>query len=345
MIKVGIIGASGYGAGELLRLLATHDQVEVIALVSSSSENALASDLHPQLTGFYESLCTTKELKRELFSNKNEQSIIFCALPHGASGNYTLSLMRDKNLSHVKIIDLSGDLRLTDKSNAQKWYPETDFITSEREQIVYGLPEINQDKIKTARIVANPGCLASAAILALAPFKISGEVVIDAKTGTSGAGRTPQANFHHPSMHANSFAYKVLEHRHEPEIQQIIAGLNSNNFSTTFVPHVIPASRGIYLTAYFNVLNTNSSELTKIAHDYYKDSQFIKVLDNPPELRSVIGSNFCHFYVKERDGRVVIMLALDNLVKGMAGVAVQNMNLMFGLDEHLGLRSLALGII
>ena len=347
-VQVGIIGASGYGAGELLRILANHPNVDVVALVSSSSEGALASELHPNLNGFYSTVRCTKELDISLFADQSISSVIFCALPHAHSGNYVLNLFRNPALAHVKIIDLSGDLRLHDASLAATWYPETEFNPDERKQIVYGLPELNRDAIKTARVIANPGCLASAAILALAPIASNdrrGRIIIDGKTGTSGAGRTPQAAFHHPSMHANCNAYKVLEHRHEPEIAAALGDPHKERLQITFVPHVIPTSRGIYVTCYFEDSKFSRDELYQIYRNFYRESVFIKITDEIPELRSVIGSNFCHIAIRKRDQQVVVTGCVDNLVKGMAGVGVQNFNLAHGLDETCGLFLPSLGIV
>ena len=349
-IHAAIIGASGYGAGEILRILAVHPEVEVTALVSSSSDGASASSLHPQLTGSFTGLRCTTTLNVNEFSNSGKPSVIFCALPHGASGNYALSLLRNSDLKETRIIDLSGDLRLHTEQLAKKWYPEADFIQSERDSTIYGLPEINREKIRKARIVSNPGCLASAAILALAPLRensmLRGEIVIDAKTGTSGAGRTPQPTFHHPSMNSNCTAYKILEHRHEPEIRESLGDPFESAFSTLFVPHVIPTSRGIYVTCYLTAPEGQTMEsLLTIYRTFYQDSPFISVRDEIPELRSVLGSNFCHIGLRQRGNKLVVIAALDNLVKGMAGSAIQNMNVMFGLNECLGLNSPGMGII
>lgn len=349
-IKAAIVGASGYGAGEILRLLLGHPQVTVTHLISSSAEGTAIESLHPQLTGSVKNLLCTGDLVTASAAGGEKPSVIFCALPHGASGNYALSLLRNPAFSEARIIDLSGDLRMREESLAGQWYPETDFVPQERNSIVYGLPELNREAIRSARLVANPGCLASAAILALAPLasssSLSGEIVIDAKTGTSGAGRNPQPAFHHPGMHSNSFAYKVLEHRHEAEIREILGDPFEKHFSTLFVPHVIPASRGIYVTCYLPLPQGHSLDSLRLSYrTFYAASPFVQVIEQIPELRSVVGSNFCQISLRTRGNRLVVVAALDNLLKGMAGSAVQNMNLMFGCDEKLGLTAPALGII
>lgn len=349
-IHAAIIGASGYGAGELLRILSIHPDVKISALVSSSSDGALIESLHPHLRGCNINVSCTKELGLEQFAQFGAQGIIFCALPHGTSGNTALSLLRNPSLSKTRIIDLSGDLRLKQQELAKAWYPETEFDTEERASITYGLPELFSNQIRTARIVSNPGCLASAAILSLAPLAaaslLSREIVIDAKTGTSGAGRTPQSAFHHPGMNANCFAYKVLEHRHEPEIREVLGDPFEKRFSTLFVPHVIPSSRGIYVTCYVELRQDQTlASLYKHYREFFAESPFIQITEDLPELRSVLGGNFCQIALKKRGQRLVVVAALDNLVKGMAGAAVQNMNLMFGLDERAGLLTPGLGII
>lgn len=346
-IKAGILGATGYGAGELLRLLCQHPNVEIASLVSSSSPGTPITQAHPHLAGLCSALSCDADLPSTVFESA-EHGVIFCALPHGTSGAQALSLLRDARFSKVKIIDLSGDLRLHELELAKKWYPETEFVVSERNQITYGLPEMNREQIAQSRLVSNPGCLASAAILALAPLRdrLQGDVIIDAKTGTSGAGRAPQPAFHHPAMHASCNAYKVLEHRHEAEIREVLGDPFEQRFSTSFVPHVIPTSRGIYVTCYVTLADNDSAE--KLIAEYrafYARSSAIVIEDGVPELRSAIGGNFCHIGIRARKSRVVIMAALDNLVRGMSGVAIQNMNIMFGLPELSGLSAPGLGII
>lgn len=348
-IHVGIIGASGYGAGELFRLLFKHPEAEVIAAVSSSSEGLTISELHPHLSGPASGLRCSKELDLSLFRDPTIRSCIFVALPHGHSGSYALSLFRDPSLAHVRIIDLSGDLRLKDPTLAQTWYPETEFIAEERGSIAYGLAELNVKKIETSRLIANPGCLASAAIYALAPLidrSFEAKIIIDAKTGTSGAGRTPQPAFHHPSMHASCNSYKILEHRHEGEIREVLGDPGGERLSTDFVPTVIPTSRGIYVSCY--VLNTSlpdEATIFKNYQDFYRGSPFIRVSKQVPELRNVIGSNSCQLYIKKRGSTLFIASMLDNLIKGMAGSAIQNMNICFGIDQQSGLIETGLGVL
>ncbi len=347
-INIGIIGASGYGAGELLRLLAAHPQANVIAAVTSSAAGSTLGDLHPNLYGDIATLKCTGELDRSLFSDSKQPCCIFTALPHGLSGSLALSLYRDPKLKAIRIIDLSGDLRLKTEQLAQTWYPETEFVAQERASIVYGLPELNTELIKLARLIANPGCLASAAILGLAPlmnpaFKAS--IVIDAKTGTSGAGRTPQEAFHHPSMHANCNSYKVLEHRHEAEIRELLGDALGSRIETAFVPTLIPTSRGIYASCYVTSDQlADEKELFGVYQNFYRSAAFVQVSAKIPELRSVVGSNRCQIYLKKRGRMLFVAVALDNLIKGMAGSAIQNMNISCGLDESIGLASSGMGI-
>jgi N-acetyl-gamma-glutamyl-phosphate reductase len=347
-IQIAIIGASGYGAGELLRLLVNHPAADVRALISSSSD-AEIGELHPQLSKKYRSLQCISTLSSDVFDYEHSNRCIFVALPHGKSGAVALELLNRRDLGNIKIIDLSGDLRLTNRTAAERWYPETSFDKVQKAGIVYGLTEFNRPALSQARIVANPGCLASAAIIGLKPLIHSlgdiENIVIDAKTGTSGGGRTPQSAFHHPAMHSNCFSYKVLEHRHEPEICQALGIERETADRLAFVPSVIPSSRGIYVNSYLLLKESVSQKLVdSIMESAYRDESFIRIRSQAPELRNVLSSNFCDVYATVRGRTIVTISALDNLVKGMAGSAIQNMNVMFGLPEETGLELGGLGI-
>lgn len=270
-----------------------------------------------------------------------------CAMPSGQSGAYISSLLSSDTPSTLKIVDLSGDFRLRDSATHSKHYPEVEFMAEIRQQCVFGLPELGVDTIRSARLITNPGCLATAAVLALAPIRdltLAAPAVIDGKTGTSGAGREPQASMHHPSRSADFTAYKVLEHRHEPEILQVLGSNFSKQNSLVFVPHLIPIPRGIFVSAYLTFENgSTATSLPDLYREFYSKSPFIRFRSRPPRLVDVVGTNFCDLQIVVRDRNVVVMSAIDNLGKGMAGSCIQNLNLMFGLPEECGLTTASLG--
>lgn len=334
MVNVGvsILGGTGYGAGELMRLLVHHPHVQVASVVSSSSAGQKVSDVHPHLRGFYDFAMKEQFAFEDLAAF--EHQIVVLALPHGASHAAVSGLRSDARSTRLKIIDLSGDFRLQSKSARDKHYPaEGEWISA-----VYGIPEINREVIRSAQLVANPGCFASTCILAVRPLanlNIHQSIHFDGKSGSSGAGKTPQPAFHHPHCHSNSFAYKVLEHRHEPEIAE---GLGVDAEGISFVPHVIPAARGIYATACVTLHTAISQQDLEAEYArFYSRSPFIRLMSTPPDLHGVIGSNFCDIMVRVRDKTVIAMATLDNLIKGMCGSAVQNLNLLCGFEETVGL--------
>jgi len=338
-IGVGIIGGSGYGAGELLRLLAYHPEVEVLSVVSRSHVGKPITDLHPHLASFY-NLCCDAELNLQALS-KYKYSVVFSALPHGVSAK-TISKLAVE-VPEIRIIDLSGDFRLIDKNQHEQFYPDSPFCPEIRSKFCYGLPEVvGLEKISNSRLIANPGCYATACILAIAPLinHFQASVFFDAKSGTSGAGRALSETTHHPLMHSNFSAYKVLQHRHEPEIQQVIG----QDLKCSFVPHLIPVTRGIFVTAHLELSQAvEEKTILSLYHEFYAGKHFIRL--RQPQLEAVATSNFCDIAVACRGNRIVAMSALDNLVKGMAGQAIQNMNLMCGLTDTTGLLFPAAGLI
>lgn len=343
-IGVGIIGGTGYGAGELLRLLCEHQEAEVLSVVSSSAAGEKIADTHKQLASFYSGKFDSK-LEFDKFSTAKEK-IIFLGLPHGKSPEAVEKFLAEPKFKEFKLIDLAGDFRLRGNKNRALHYPQASAQVAEK--FVYGLTEINREQIAAARFVANPGCLASACALSVLPLvrhDYAGTIAFDGKTGTSGAGRNLQESMHHPTRHNNVSAYRMLEHRHEPEICEALGDLDGSKLQTFFVPHLLPAVRGIYATAYLTLEKETTSEvLEKLYQDFYRSSPFIRVRSGAPDLQSVLGSNFCDVGVVVRGKQVVAMAALDNLVKGMAGQAIQNMNLMAGLDEKIGLWNPGLGV-
>ena len=250
-VHAAILGASGYGAGELLRLLVQHPRVEVVSVTSTSHAGEAIHAVHPHLRGFYD-LVIRESLDRPRLLDA-EQAVIFSALPHGASGPALDELLGELDAAHVKAVDLSGDMRLKDAAAHETAYPQSPLLPERRGEFVYGLPELNRDRIRAARWISNPGCLATAAILAAAPLvghEFRGPLVVDAKTGSSGAGRTPKETTHHPTRHADFRAYKPLAHQHEPEILQALGDPRGERIELSFVPQSMPVSRGIFATVY-----------------------------------------------------------------------------------------------
>ena len=341
-IHAAILGGTGYGAGELLRLLTQHSQTTVVSVTSTSQVGRGVAEVHPHLRGFYKLPMT--EAVDYVHVLDADRSVVFCALPHGHSGAAADAVLREVDrrgaTNRATVIDLSGDLRLRNAGLHRQHYPESADLTDRRAMAVYGLPELKRDSIRTARLIANPGCLASAGILALAPLadELAGPVAIDAKTGSSGSGRELKATTHHPTRHADFRAYKPLAHQHEPEILQALGDPNGSRIAASFVAQSMDCARGIYVTAHATMATpVSTSELQERYRRFYALSPFVRMCDEPPTLQDVVGSNFCDIAVACRDRRIVVMAALDNLIKGMAGTAIQNMNLACGLPEETGL--------
>ncbi|MCB0322349.1 MAG: N-acetyl-gamma-glutamyl-phosphate reductase [Bdellovibrionales bacterium] len=338
-IGVAIVGGTGYGAGELLRLLTAHPSAEVASVVSSSLAGEEITQAHPHLEGFYGGTFGAEFNVDDLAGYRHR--VAFLCLPHGASGEAVKALFPVARSANVKLIDLSGDLRLSDAEQRQRNYPEAGVDAELQAHFVYGLPELFRSQIARADAIANPGCYPTACSLAVAPLmdcEITGSIAFDAKSGSSGAGRNLQAGFHHPERHANVNAYKVLSHRHEAEIRQALGDPSGSVLATTFVPHVIPVSRGIYATVHLELeQEMTTNELLLRYQEFYRESPFVRVRTDGVALENVVGSNFCDVSVWARGRQVVACAALDNLVKGMAGQAIQNMNSICGLPETTGL--------
>lgn len=337
---VTILGGTGFGAGELLRLLIAHPAAEVVSVVSSSSAGTAISEAHPHLRSFYDTPFD-ESFSFEKLSGYGSR-IIFAALPHGSSSETVAPLYADAVRHGVKIIDLSGDFRLNDSALHEKWYPSSALAPEVRSHFQYGLTELFREKISASHAIANPGCLATASILAVAPLVSAHapiHIALNLTTGSSGAGREPKATTHHPIRHSNLSAYKPLSHQHMPEIEQALGAIAGRGVTFSFVPHSIPVSRGIFATAYVKLSSpVTEEEIRKLYRGYFEKSPFVRVLaSGSPELQNVVGSNFTDICVSASGTEVVVMAALDNLVKGMAGQAIQNMNLMCGFPETTGL--------
>ncbi len=339
MIKAGIIGATGYAGAELVRILLRHPDVEIVWYGSRSYVEQPYADIYRNMFKLVEEKC----LDDDLDTLAKEADVIFTATPQG----YLAGVMTDELLDQVKFVDLSADYRLTDVHIYEEWYKITHKSPQFIPEAVYGLCEIHREDIKKARLVANPGCYTTCSILTAWPLVKKGLIdpdtlIIDAKSGTSGAGRSAKTANLFCEVNENMKAYGVTTHRHTPEIEEQLSLAAGHPLALSFTPHLVPMNRGILVTEYATLTGDHTvDELRDALIEQYKDEPFIRVLpkDVCPETRWVEGSNFVdiNVMVDARTHRAIIMGALDNLVKGAAGQAVQNMNLMFGLKEDAGL--------
>ena len=344
MVKVGIIGATGYAGNELVRLLMGHKDVEIMWYGSRSYIDKKYAEVYQNMFEIVEDTCLDDNME-ELASKVD---VIFTATPQG----FLAGVLTEEILSRVKIIDLSADFRIKDVRTYEKWYKIEHRSPQFIEEAVYGLCELNRDKIKGARLIANPGCYTTCSILTAYPLVKEGLIdpdtlIIDAKSGTSGAGRGAKLPNLFCEVNENMKAYGVTNHRHTPEIEEQLGYAAGKEIMVNFTPHLVPMNRGILATEYAT-LNKKADgtlptyEEVKAVYDkYYKNEKFVRVLEKDicPETKWVEGSNYVdvNFKIDERTGRIVMMGALDNLVKGAAGQAVQNMNLLFGFNEAEGL--------
>ena len=330
-IKVAIFGGSGYGGSELLRILLFHPNVELVFVTANEHAGKPVGEVHRNLLGL-----TDLNFVRQPESF-DDVDCLFLALPHGQAMSIVPALP-----TQIKAIDLSGDFRLRDESLFQKHYKQQHTAMTAQRDFVYGLTETNREAIRHARLIANPGCFATATLLGLAPLVanglLNGRVVVDAKTGSSGSGAKAAANTHHPQRMNSFYAYKPFTHQHVPEIEQELDKIGDWTSELVFMTHSLPVSRGIFASIYVEARHGLSEpDLTRIFSDYYRDCFFIRVLNGSPDINWVKTTNFCDIGFAVRGKQVVVFSAIDNLVKGAAGQAVQNMNLMFGLDEKTGL--------
>ncbi len=333
-IKTAILGGSGYTAVELIRLLLRHPGADIAAVTSRQAEHI--ADLHPSLLGRLDVRC--QPFDAVALKAKGVQCAFGC-LPHGTSMESIPPLL-DRG---IRVIDLSADYRLRDAAVYQEWYKEAHHDAKNLAHAVYGLPELYGDTIAGAKLVANPGCYPQTAILGLAPLvanrliELTG-IVIDSKSGVSGAGRTPKLNFHFPECNESVSAYAVGTHRHTPEIEQVLSDMAGEPVSVIFTPHLMPMDRGILSTIYATPTRAvTEAELVELYRSYYAGKPFVRVRTNPPATKDTVGTNFLDVCVKVVRGKVIVLAAEDNLIRGASGVAVQNFNRMFGFDERTGL--------
>jgi N-acetyl-gamma-glutamyl-phosphate reductase len=341
-IKAGVINVTGYVGAELARLLHHHPQVELVTVTGRSAAGQKLGDVFPNFAG------TNYVIKAELDS---EIDIAFSAMPHKSSIDIVPSLLKQG----IKVVDASADFRLKNAGEYPKWYGFTHPSPKLLTEAVFGLPELHREEIASASLVANPGCYSTSVILALAPMVKEGlihpDIVADSKSGVSGAGRTLSLTTHYSEADENVLAYSLEGHRHLPEIEQELKTLNPSFLpSITFVPHLVPMTRGILSTCYARLRDDKllkdakaGEKLSQIYGEFYKHAPFVRIMTKPPHTKHVWGSNFCLIYptVDSKTARLIVISCLDNLIKGGAGQAVQNMNLMFDLPETTGLESLA----
>ncbi len=345
MIRVGIIGATGYAGGELVRILAGHKDAEILWYGSRSYIDKKYEEVYRNMFRIVDAVCMDDNME----ALSKEVDVIFTATPQGLCA----SLVNEEILSLVRIIDLSADFRIKDVKVYEQWYGIAHQSPQFIDEAVYGLCEINRSRVKDARICANPGCYTTCSILTAYPLVKEGLIepdtlIIDAKSGTSGAGRGAKLPNLFCEVNENIKAYGVAAHRHTPEIEEQLGYVAGRPLTVSFTPHLVPMNRGILVTEYASLKRKpdgtlpTSGELRAAYERYYKEERFVRLLDEGvcPETKWVEGSNYVdvNFVIDDRTGRVVMMGALDNLVKGAAGQAVQNMNLMFGLPEDEGLR-------
>ena len=340
MIKIAILGGSGYTAAELVRILLRHPEVEIAAVVSrqekADASTPLVAELHPSLTGRTNLRVEPLDVDRLVARGV---SCVFGCLPHGVS-MATIPALLERGL---RVVDLSADYRLRDPNVYAQWYGESHQDLAHLAQAVYGLPEIYADEVPTAQLVANPGCYPQTAILGLAPLVAGnhidfGSIIIDSKSGVSGAGRTPKLTTHFPECNESVAAYAVGSHRHTPEIEQALSDVAGEPIEVVFTPHLIPMDRGIFTTIYAVPTRPFSEDqLLELYRAYYAQAPFVRLVNHLPATKHTTMTNFLDLAVRVVRGRIIILACVDNLVRGASGVAVQNFNRMHGFDERTAL--------
>ena len=335
MIRVGILGATGYTALEAIKILLRHPSVEITAVTSRQEAGEPIASIHRSLTGRLDLAFEASDI--ETIAAKTD--VIFSCLPHGASAEQAVAFLR----AGKRVVDFSADYRLDDLDTFRQWYgdhhPDPDRVG----KVVYGLPELFRDRIASADLVANPGCYPTSAILPLAPFLRHGWVeprglVVDSKSGVSGAGRTAKLPFHYPECNESLSAYAVGTHRHMPEIDQILRRHAGVEVETIFTPHLTPMDRGILSTIYAQPTRPiDQSAALELLQRTYRDEPFVRIVEQLPATKDVAFTNACHISARIVRGRLVLISVIDNLIKGAAGAAVQNLNCMFGLPETTAL--------
>jgi N-acetyl-gamma-glutamyl-phosphate reductase len=335
MIRVAIIGATGYTALELIKILLRHPEVEITALTSRSEGNPHVASVHPQLAGRMD-LNMADLAPAEIAARAD---FAFSCLPHGVTSSLVPKLLD----AGLRIVDLSADYRLNSPESYLQWYDQKHADGDRLGKVVYGLPELFREQIRDAQLVANPGCYPTSAILPLAPLVKGGliaprEIIVDSKSGVSGAGRTPKLTTHFPECNESISAYNVGRHRHTPEIEQVLSRASGQSVEVIFTPHLVPMDRGILSTIYSQPLAELSEEIALDAiRNFYSNEPFVRVVNHLPGSKDTRDTNFCDITVRMVRGRLITISCLDNLIKGASGAAVQNFNLMHGFAETTAL--------
>jgi N-acetyl-gamma-glutamyl-phosphate reductase len=335
MIRVAVLGATGYTALELIKILLRHPQVTLEVVTSRQEGRPSLASIHPSLTGRI-NLHVEDPSAAEIASRAD---CVFSCLPHAASAEIAMKLLA----AGTRVVDFSADYRLDDPVSYEKWYDHKHPDPTRLGKTVYGLPELFAEQIPSAQLVANPGCYPTSAILPLAPLLKAGlveptDIVIDSKSGVSGAGRTPKLGTLYPECNESISAYGVGKHRHMPEIEQILGRATGKSTEVIFTPHLVPMDRGILSVSYSRPTGSLTAEQAlKVLRDFYAGKPFVQVVDHLPATKDVSGTNYCHITARMVRGRLLLISVIDNLVKGASGVAVQNMNLMFDQPETTAL--------
>ncbi len=335
MVRVAIIGASGYTGAESIKILLRHGQAELTYLTALPEECGAVGDVFPQLRG----RCSLQIEPLDLDKLAGLADAALCCLPHKVSMGFVPRLLD----AGLKVIDFSADYRLKDVAVYEKFYSVEHTDRANLARAAFGLPELFREKIKGADLIANPGCFPTGAVLAIAPLLKEGligtdSVIVNAVTGSSGAGKNPSEKFHFPNMNENLFAYGIGTHRHMPEMEQIAGEVAGTDVKVLFQPHVGPFDRGILSTVYSQpVKEVSNEQLMRLYEDFYSAEPFVQVCTDAPAVKDVAGTNYCHIFVTCVKDRIISFSAIDNLIKGASGQAIQNMNIAFGLQETLGL--------
>ncbi len=331
-INVAIIGASGYTGLELIKILINHPHFN-LTYIATTEGGIKATELHPSLKKVFEQ----EVHKASADEVAKHATLAFLALPHKAAMGFAKELLA----LHVKVVDLSADYRLELEAYETHYCEHED--KENLKDAIYGLPELNREKIKTARLIANPGCYPTASLLALLPFlpymNQQSPIFIDAKSGVSGAGKKPTPTAHFVSINENIFAYNPLKHRHEPEIAEKIRLASGHAFEVNFVPHLLPVSRGMLISAY--VQTNEKIDAKAILEAFYREAPFVRVRENPVDIKSTAGTNFCDIFVSQKGKSLFISSSIDNLLRGASSQAVVNANIMCGFDEDAGIPTIA----
>jgi N-acetyl-gamma-glutamyl-phosphate reductase len=335
MIRVAILGATGYTALEAIKLLLRHPEVEITAATSRSEGSPHIASVHPQLARRLD--LQLEDLTPQVVASRAD--CVFSCLPHGV----TAAVMPELLATGVRVIDFSADYRLNDAETFAHWYGEKHHDPDRLGNIVYGLPEFFRDQIRGAQLVANPGCYPTSCILALAPLVRAGlieadDIICDSKSGVSGAGRTAKLTTHFPECNESLSAYNVGRHRHTPEIEQIIGRVAGKNANVIFTPHLVPMDRGILTTAYSRpTKELTEQQVFEAWRDSYADEPFVRLVEHLPGTKDTVNTNYCDMTARIVRGRLLTISVLDNLIKGASGAAVQNFNVMFGFPETTAL--------